>query len=275
MQLRCGGLVAMRDSQIRRIQTVMTKRPQRARRATKAAAKKRSPARRTSPARRRTPEEARLEIVEAARKHLLKDSFRTLTIDKLMRTTRIGRSAFYAYFKNVYQLAEVFIYEIAAEIDRGGEDWYAGGREPVTQICTGLRHAVEFWEKNGPMIRGLHEAAMQDRRLARIWRDRVATRPVERVAEKIRREQAAGLIGPFNAREMSIALNRFNLTYLNDRFGEGRPRDRDAVLQSLERVWIGTLYGKLPAAMVRAAAKPRSSAALRHKPSATTQRRTR
>lgn len=163
-----------------------------------------------------------------------------------MRATKIGRSAFYAYFKNVYDLAEVFIYEVAAEIERGGEDWYTDGRDPASQIHAGLLNAVKFWEKNGPMIRGLHEASLQDRRLARIWRDKIATRPVERIAEKIRQKQAAGQIDPFDAREMSIALNRFNLSYLNDRFGGGRPRNRKVILQTIERVWIRTLYGRLP-----------------------------
>jgi hypothetical protein len=67
--------------------------------------------------------------------------------------------------------------------------------------------------------------------------------------EVILRDQAKGLIGPMDAREMSVALNRFNLTYLNDRFGNPRrkskPGDKERALEVLERVWTATLYGKV------------------------------
>ena len=250
----------------------MTRSPPRSRRTTRTKTPGRSKAKRaTVVRRRRTPEEAKLEIVEATRRYLLKKSFHTLTIEKLMQATKIGRSAFYAYFNNVYDLAEIFIYEVAAEIEKGAGDWYADRGDPVAQIRAGLLNGIKFWEKNGPMIRGLYEASMQDRRLARIWRDKVALHPINSVAEKIQREQAAGLIGPFDAREMSIALNRFNLTYLNDRLGEGRPRNRDIILQTLERVWIGTLYGKLPAATGKTRA-PRPADVSRRKTTAFTGR---
>ena len=67
--------------------------------------------------------------------------------------------------------------------------------------------------------------------------------------EAILRDQAKGLIGPMDAREMSVALNRFNVTYLNDRFGNPRRKSKDTdaatALATLERVWMGTLYGKV------------------------------
>jgi len=48
---------------------------------------------------------------------------------------------------------------------------------------------------------------------------------------------------------MAVALNRFNLTYLNDRFGNprrrGKPTDKEKALEVLYRVWTATLYGKV------------------------------
>ena len=196
------------------------------------------------PRRRRTPEEAKREIIEVARAYLSKQRFRDLTVEKLMTGTRIGRSAFYAYFDDVYDLAEIFIHELAGQIESGASDWLDREGQPIERIRSALRNAVAFWEVNGRMIRALEEAAVQDERLQRIWRDKIALSPVHRVADAIRRDQVAGLIGPMDPHEMSVALNRFNMTYLNDSFGSGRRRNRDLVLATLERVWIGSLYGR-------------------------------
>ena len=200
----------------------------------------------TASRRRRTPEEARREIIQVARQHISKHGFRNLTVDNLMRHTQIGRSAFYAYFKDVHDLAEIFIHELADQIESAGADWFARQGEPIERIRFGLRSAVGFWETNGRMIRALEATAMQDERLRRIWRDKVALGPIRLVAAAIQRDQAAGLIGPMDPYAMSVALNRFNLTYLNDCFGNERRRNKKTVLETLEHVWIGSLYGHLP-----------------------------
>ena len=196
---------------------------------------------------RRTPEEARREIIEVGRAYLAKHGFQGLTVGRLMQGTRIGRSAFYVYFKDVYDLAATFLLELSDQISAGGAVWFDEGGPPAERFRAVLLHGILFWEKNGRMIRALEVAAQQDARLRELWRTEIAMRPVQLVAKAIRRDQAAGLIGPMDALEMSMALNRFNMTYLNDCFGKGRPKNRDLVLQTLERVWVGTLFGRIPA----------------------------
>ena len=99
------------------------------------------------------------------------------------------------------------------------------------------------------MIRALEEASWQDDKLRAAFRDEIGLRPTVLTTDAILRDQAKGLIGPMDAREMSVALNRFNLTYLNDRFGNPRrkskPTDKENALEVLERVWTATLYGKV------------------------------
>ena len=198
--------------------------------------------------RRRTPEEAKFEITQVAREFLSKHPFRELTVGKLMERTKIGRSAFYAYFTDVYDLAEIFIHELSSNIETGGADWVKGGGDTRGQIRESLDNAISVWEAHGPMILSLEQAAASDKRLEGIWRDKIALGPIRQVAAIIGRDQAAGLIPPMDPLETSIALNRFNMTYLNDRFGRGRnPRERSLVLDTLERIWFGTLYGEVPA----------------------------
>jgi len=197
----------------------------------------------------RTPEKARQEIIDAGRAYLSKHGFKDLTIDKLMRSTKIGRSAFYAYFGSIYELAAVFIHELSAHLETASAEWFADNGDSIAAIRSTLSGAVAFWEANGRMIRALEEASWQDDRLRAVWRDEIGMAPVRRLTEAIKRDQAKGLIGQVDAREMSVALNRFNMTYLNDRFGNPRRKSKDSdkakVLETLERVWLGTLYGKL------------------------------
>ena len=199
--------------------------------------------------RRRTREEARQEIIDCARAYFSKHGFNDLTVERLMRSTQIGQSAFYAYFRSIYELAAVFIHELSAHLDTVSADWVDWEGDPVEGIRSGLAGAVAFWETNGRMIRALEEASWQDEQLRATWRDEIGMAPVRRVTEAILRDQAKGLIGPMDAREMSVALNRFNMTYLNDRFGNPRRKSKDSdkakVLETLERVWLGALYGKV------------------------------
>ena len=196
--------------------------------------------------RRRTPEQAKEEIVRVARTFLSTHAFHELTVAKLMAPTQISRSAFYAYFDDVYDLAEIFIHELADRISSDASAWFDAPGRPGERIRKALQNAVDFWQVNGRMIRALEDASAQDPRLRKIWRDSIALRPMRLVADAIRRDQAAGLIGPLDAEQMSLALNRFNMTYLNDSFGSRQARDRSIVLATLERVWIAALYGTIP-----------------------------
>ena len=63
------------------------------------------------------------------------------------------------------------------------------------------------------------------------------------VTHRIEQHQAAGLIKPFDARPVAIALNRMDAYLMIHHFGH-RPRgNRESVRDAILRVWISTLYG--------------------------------
>ena len=198
---------------------------------------------------RRTPEEARQEIIDVARAYISKHGLRDLTVDKLMQGTEIGRSAFYLYFASIPELLAVFVHELAVKIEAAIGGWSDSEGDPVERIRTMTCAGVEVWEENGLMIRALEEASWGDDNLRAASRDEIGLRPTVLTTDIILREQAKGWIGPMDAREMSVALNRFYLTYLNDRFGNPRrkrkPTDKETAIEVLSRVWTATLYGKV------------------------------
>jgi hypothetical protein len=67
------------------------------------------------------------------------------------------------------------------------------------------------------------------------------------VAGRVARDVEAGLSpADLDPREAARALVMMTEGYLIDAYGrpaEGRPRNRGAVVRTLEAVWVGTLYG--------------------------------
>ncbi|MEO2045040.1 MAG: hypothetical protein ABGX16_00520 [Pirellulales bacterium] len=62
------------------------------------------------------------------------------------------------------------------------------------------------------------------------------------VAEHIEQHQAEGLIPPFDARPVAIALNRMDASLLIGAFGR-RPRSQqEPLLEAITRIWMSTLY---------------------------------
>src|SRR5271163_503119 len=104
-----------------------------------------APAPAEHPRGRRTPEEARQEIIDVARAYISKHGFKGLTVEKLMRGTEIGRSAFYVYFGSINELAAVFVHELSAKIEAAIVGWRNAQDDPLLRVRETLRGGVEFW----------------------------------------------------------------------------------------------------------------------------------
>jgi len=200
-------------------------------------------ARRKNRPARRSPEEARKEILEAAVAFLLRHPFRDLTVEGLMASTSIGRSAFYAYFADRFDLAETLLVDIRSEVAETARPWlYEPGDDPVAALHVSLEHMVEAWRRIGPLLRALTDGARLDAQLERIYRNVVAYND-RAVADAIRRDQAAGWIGAaLDADETAVALNQLNLAYLYDRLGHPTRRDIAPIVETLQEIWRRTLY---------------------------------
>jgi AcrR family transcriptional regulator len=197
-----------------------------------------SPARRT----RRSPEEARREILQSAEAYLQERPFRTMTVARLMERTAVGRSAFYAYFRDLYQVAEALMREVEQELTLAARPWFDDSNDPAAAVLPAITGVVEVWVRRGPMLRGISDAARHDAGLERVWHE-VVGRLDAAIAAGIRRDQARGLIGPIDAEETAAMLNRLDIAYLEDRFGRPSDIEPERLINVLVRVWRATLYG--------------------------------
>src|SRR5215212_949643 len=208
------------------------------------------------PRRRRSPEEAERAILAAARSFLEERPFREMTVEGLMDRTGLSRPAFYAYFRDRYDLVTRLVEGIGGLLFALDRRWLAGsadgGREEASEVLIGaLRGGSETFVRYGPVLRAIADAASQDPRVEEVYRFGLIERLIAAVAARIARDKEAGLSpGELDPEETAGALVLMTERYLLDAFGrpEGPPsREKtSAVVEALVTVWVSTLYGPEP-----------------------------
>jgi AcrR family transcriptional regulator len=188
-------------------------------------------------------ERARAEILDAAFEFLWSRPFRDMTVDSLMATTSLSRSAFYRYFEDIHGLMRALMERLGSEILEGASSWLSDDGDPVALLHESLAAEVRICYRYGPFLKAVSDAAGTNAKLEQEWNlflDRFDDPVVERIAA----DQELGLIEPFDPQTVATALNRVDASLYIRAFGQ-RPRSQPApVLDAIVRVWISTLYGR-------------------------------
>ena len=188
-------------------------------------------------------ERTRAEILDAAFEFLWSRPFREMTVNSLMQTTSITRSAFYRHFNDVHELMETLLTTLQSEIMEVASPWLLEDGDPVALLCQGLAEQVRIFYRRGPFLKAVDDAAATDARLEAAW-NQFFDQFDDAVAKRIAADQALGLIEAFDPRPVAGALNRMD-AYMFIRYFGQRPRSRpEPVLEANIRVWISTLYGQ-------------------------------
>ena len=187
-------------------------------------------------------ERTRAEILGAAFEFLWSRPFRDMTVNALMATTSISRSAFYKYFDDVHALMQALLKRLESEILEGASPWLSDDGDPVALLYESLAAEVRICYRHGPFIKGVSDAAGSNAELEHEW-NWFLDRFDDAVSERIAADQALGLIEAFEPRPVATALNRVDAALYVLKFGY-RPRSQPGpILDSIARVWISTLYG--------------------------------
>ncbi|EMI57893.1 TetR/AcrR family transcriptional regulator [Rhodopirellula sallentina] len=191
----------------------------------------------------RKSDRTRQSILDGALEFLWTHPFRDLTIKELMLIAGISRSAFYQYFSDVHELMEALLRSLEEDIFVVASRWLEGEGDPVRLLEETMSGLVSVCYKRGPILRAVADAAPMDERLEKSWKAFLQDFD-DAVTARIEQHQAAGLIKPFEARPVAIALNRMDAYLLIHQFGR-RPRgNRESVKDAILRLWISTLYGE-------------------------------
>ena len=167
-----------------------------------------------------------------------------------MARTGLSRPAFYAYFKDRYELVTHLLEGIGGLLFAVDRRWLVGdpglGREESAAVLRdALRGGAETFERYGPVLRAISDAASYDGRVEEMYRFGLIERLILAVAVRISRDVEAGNSpADLEPSETARALVLMTERYLIDAYGRpSKGRDRDAVAKTLETVWISTLYG--------------------------------
>jgi TetR/AcrR family transcriptional regulator, ethionamide resistance regulator len=202
---------------------------------------------------RRRPEEAERAILSAARSFLSEHPFREMKVEDVMARTGLSRPAFYAYFKDRYELVTRLLEGIGGLLFAMDRRWLVGdpgaGRGGSAAILRdALEGGAETFERYGPVLRAISDAASYDGRVEEVYRGGLIERLILAVEARISRDVEAGITpAELDPGETARALVFMTERYLIDAFGRpagGRTRDRAAVIRTLGSVWVATLYGR-------------------------------
>jgi AcrR family transcriptional regulator len=187
-------------------------------------------------------ERTRAAIVDAALEFIWSHPFRDMTVNSLMTSTDLSRSAFYQYFEDLHDLMENLLDMLTDEVFAATGSWFQGTGDPVILLNESLAGLVNVCYRLGPILRAVDDAAATDERLEKAW-SQLEKQFDDAVTARIQADQAQGLIPDFEARPVAIALNRLDAYTLIDAFGQRPRKQPQPVREALARIWISALYG--------------------------------
>jgi len=165
-----------------------------------------------------------------------------MTVNSLMASTDLSRSAFYQYFDDIHKVMESLLQMLAEEIFTSSNIWLDGVGDPVALLNETFEGLTQTCYRHGPFLRAVSDAATTDERFEKDWVQFLGAFDDAGIS-RIEADQAQGLIRAFDVRPVAFALNRLNAYTFIDAFGQ-RPRSKPKPIQdALARVWVSTLYG--------------------------------
>ena len=189
----------------------------------------------------RKSDRTRTAILNAALEFLWAHPFREMTVAELMSITGTSRSAFYQYFKDLYELMEALLQGVAEAIHMAAEPWFNGEGDATVLLQQSLVGLVEVCYERGPILRAVAEASTTDERLECAWAS-FLTEFDDVVSNRIEEHQKIGLISQFDARPVAVALNRLNASLVIDAFGRHPRSNPEPVREAITQIWMSTLY---------------------------------
>jgi AcrR family transcriptional regulator len=166
-----------------------------------------------------------------------RSSYAELSVDALMREAGQGRTIFYRHFDDLADLLMRVSREAIEELFEAQRSFVAARPDDATgAVRRALEAAVEVYQRHGPLLRCLAEAAAGDPEIAAGYAA-MRGRFDEFAEQSLRDVIGASRTPPADLGETARALNLMNETYLTDAFGrEPRVAPQTAV-QTLTEIW--------------------------------------
>jgi AcrR family transcriptional regulator len=186
---------------------------------------------------RQSRRESRERIVAAATELVRRSSYAELSVDAVMREAGQGRTIFYRHFDDLADLLTRVSREAVEELLEAQRSLVAARPDDATgAVRRALEAAVEVYQRHGPLLRCVAEAAAVDPLIAAGYAA-LRSRFDELAEQSLRDVTGLGRTPPGDLRETARALNLMNETYLTDAFGREPRVAPETAVQTLTEIW--------------------------------------
>jgi AcrR family transcriptional regulator len=183
--------------------------------------------------RRRTPQDARQEILDAARQLIAERPMHEVTVLAIMERTTLSRKSFYVYFRDRSELIIALVRPLRAQADAALAHW-ADAADPVQAGRAALRAAASLYRQHGTIMRALFWASAEDPDLAEARHD--LTEPVIDTAVRVIGPIAADP-DPQRLRATVRALVTMNVHSMLALPADATNADLDQLVDTLATIW--------------------------------------
>ena len=190
----------------------------------------------------RKSDKTQQSILDAALKFLWTNPYRKLTVNELMSLAGSSRSVFYRYYADLPTMMEHLLSDFEEKIVSATTAWFTEEGDPIILLKKSLENMVRVSYQYGPILKAVSDASPTNERLEKEWSLFVKAFD-DAVTQRIEQQQATGLIKPFDARPIAMALNLMDAELVIHNFGQLPRSSQTSVLDSMLRIWVATLYG--------------------------------
>jgi TetR/AcrR family transcriptional regulator, ethionamide resistance regulator len=159
-----------------------------------------------------------------------------------MRRTELSRPSFYVYFRDRHHLILRIVERLGGEHQDIADVWYGRSGTGPEQIREAVAATVAVWERDGPVLHALADAAADDPDVELAHRS-IMDASIAAAARHIQGEMEAGNVLPVDPLETARALSIMTDRYLVATLGRDPIATADVVVETLATIWIRTLYG--------------------------------
>lgn len=175
-------------------------------------------------------------LVAATEGLLAQRSFVEVTVEDVMASAGLTRTAFYRYFPDLEAVLLAGLVDIRAEVAVAADRWLAGGDDADDGLDAAAVGLADVYRRHGRMLLAFAEAAVGGGEVQDAWRATV-TSFVEPVARRF--AEVAGRLG--DAHETARALVWMNERYLLETYGRGAGPDPEVTGRVLAGIWRAVL----------------------------------
>ena len=191
---------------------------------------------------RQTRQQSRERIVAAATELVRRRSYAELSVDAVMAEAGLGRTIFYRHFDD---LADLLLRTGREAID----ELYAAQRalglarpdEDPDAVRRAMEAAVGVYERHGPLLRAVAEAAAGDGHIAADY-EAMRRRFDEFAEQSLRGVEHLATTPREDLAETARAMNLLNENYLLDAFGREPRVSPQVAVNTLTEIWTAVIH---------------------------------